>query len=385
MSRQDLFERILRMTHEAAVGDVRWSVPACMINEFIRTHGNNLAIYQGQSPADVEFSLAQSCYGNRRRRDVEERYFRHFYHRDEAIPRILCLPHGKLTPAGQLYTDKEKETSLVYNGSCRIRNGLYVRLDGLGKSRIVWLIADSAARGGGWNSRQTEMIEGLLPHLRQFARVRVVLADARALGSSLGELLDNGRSSVIQLDRRGRIVAANDRARGLLRQEGGLSDCGGFLNTSMPRENDTLQRLLARALPRPCVPASAGSMTIGRPDIRTRLVVHVTPVAEREWDVRAQRVAALVLIADPSSRPRIDGGLVAEALNLTPAESRLAIMLAAGRSVREIAAMTWRTEGTVRWHLKQVFRKQGISRQAGPGAAGAVAGWLSRVSHVPDS
>ena len=64
------------------------------------------------------------------------------------------------------------------------------------------------------------------------------------------------------------------------------------------------------------------------------------------------------------SRPRIDAGLVAEALDLTPAESRLATMVAVGQTVRDIAEMTGRTEATVRRHLKEIFRKQGISRQA---------------------
>ena len=47
-------------------------------------------------------------------------------------------------------------------------------------------------------------------------------------------------------------------------------------------------------------------MTIGRPGTRTRLVVHITPVPERERDFRAQQVAALVLVVDPESRPRIN-------------------------------------------------------------------------------
>ena len=364
MSRQDLFERIVRMTNKAALGDVQWTVPASMINESIRTHANNLVMGQGYSAADAEISFLQTCYGSQRRRDVEERYLTHFFRRDEAAPRVLWLPDGQLTPTGQLYTEQEKKTSPVYNGSRKIQNGLYVRLDGPGESHIVWSIAESTARGGGWSSNQTGMIEGLLPHLRQFARVRAVLADARALGSSLGELLDNGRCSVIQLDRRARIVAANDRAQSLLREGKGLSDPGGFLHALGPRENDELQRLLARALPPVGVQESAGTMTIGRSGARTRLAVHVTPVTEREWDVRAQRVAVLVLVVDPESRPRIDAGLVAKALKLTPTESRVATMVAAGRTVRDIAAMTGRTEDTVRWHLKMIFRKQGISRQA---------------------
>ena len=85
------------------------------------------------------------------------------------------------------------------------------------------------------------MIESLLPHLRQFWRVREVLADARALGSSLAELLDNGRCGVIQLDRRARIMAANDRARNVLQEGEGLSDPGGFLTARAPEDTDELQ------------------------------------------------------------------------------------------------------------------------------------------------
>lgn len=363
MSGQAQFECVVEKLHEAALGDVPWTVPARMMNEIVQTHANNMAIYEGRSPPDVEFSFARACYGAERDRHLEQRYITRFFFQDEAVPRIMRLPDGQLTPIGQLYTEQEKKTSPVYNGSRKIQNGLYVHL-GLGESNIVWQLADSIARGGSWSSSQIGLIESLRPHIRQFARVRCALAEARALGSSLEELLENGRASVIQLDRRARIVAANDRARDLLRQDGGLSDPGGFLNASMPGENNALQRLLARALPPHGVQASAGTTTIRRRHARTRLAVHVTPVAERGGDVRTQRVAALVLIVDPASRPRIEAGIVEEALDLTPAESRLAVMVAAGRTVRDIGAMTGRTEGTVRWHLKRIFSKQGISRQA---------------------
>jgi DNA-binding NarL/FixJ family response regulator len=36
--------------------------------------------------------------------------------------------------------------------------------------------------------------------------------------------------------------------------------------------------------------------------------------------------------------------------------------MVAGHRVRDIAALTGRTEGTVRWHLKKVFPKAGASR-----------------------
>ena len=42
----------------------------------------------------------------------------------------------------------------------------------------------------------------------------------------------------------------------------------------------------------------------------------------------------------------------------------MAVWLAEGRTVREIAAETRRQESSVRWLIKQVYNKQGISRQA---------------------
>ena len=136
------------------------------------------------------------------------------------------------------------------------------------------------------------------------------------------------------------------------------------MRAQAPAEDIELQRLLARAAPPLGIGASAGSITIGRSSSRTRLVVHMNPVTDRKWDLRGRQVAAVVLIVDPERRPRIDVGLVARALRLSPTESRLAVMIAAGHTVRDIAEATGRTEGTIRWHLKKIFRKQGISRQS---------------------
>ena len=74
-------------------------------------------------------------------------------------------------------------------------------------------------------------------------------------------------------------------------------------------------------------------------------------------------MAALVLIVEPG-RPRlIDPDLVAAALGLTPAEAQVAAWLAAGKSVAEMAEATGCTNDAIRWHLKQIYQKQSVSRQ----------------------
>jgi len=55
---------------------------------------------------------------------------------------------------------------------------------------------------------------------------------------------------------------------------------------------------------------------------------------------------------------------VAVALGLTPVESRVAVGVAEGKTVREIAAAMRRSEGSGYWYLNQIPRKQGLARQA---------------------
>ena len=365
MNPQDLFERGVVALQEAALGKARWLEAALLINEISGTGGNALTFADGRAQADAHFYFLRLCHGRERREDIEREYFSEYWERDESIPRVGGLPDGALVPTAELYTDREKKRSPAYTEARRrtgMQNGLNVRLDGPDGSNIVLGLADSLEPGG-WRPGQLARVRRLLPHVRQFVRVRKTLTDAGALGRSLFALLDEGRCSVIQLDRNARIVAANDRARGLLQQAEGLSDRDGFLSATTPRDNGELQQLLALALPRFGGPGSSGSMTIGRSSARTNLVVHVTPVSVRQRDFHARQVAALVLVANPESRPGIDARLVQAALGLTPAESRLAVMVAGGQRARDIAACTGRSEGTVRWHMQNIFRKQGISRE----------------------
>ena len=367
MIRRDSFESIVVLLHEAALNDTHWPTAACLINQGSQMKANALMFGEGHPRTEAEPLFARMFLDGQRREDLEREYLTNSWIlRDESVPRIMQLPDSLLEHIGNLYTDREKRTSPVYNVARRDtngQNGLCVRLDGPVGMHIVWQLGDSTTREG-WSSDQLRPIAGLLPHVRQFVLVRQALTDAGALGKSLAELLDNGRCGVLQLNRQGRILEANDRASGLLRHGDGLYDLDGFLWAKDPVDNEELQRLLAQVLTPPGDQSCPGSMTVRRSAARTRLAMHIHPVGERDRDFRPNRVAALALVVDPESRIRVETDIVAAALNLTPSESRLAVMVAAGYSVRTIAASTGRTEGTVRWHLKQIFRKHGISRQA---------------------
>ena len=235
------------------------------------------------------------------------------------------------------------------------------RWGGPAASRIVWSIGDSVDRDG-WTSERVETIGRLLPHLRQFVRVRHALLRTGSLGASLAELLDSVRAGVIQLDRRARPVAANDRARALLRRGDGLRDEDGLLRAVLPGEDAALQGLIARALPFAGGPGEGGSMLLSRPQTRSRLVVHVSPVHDAGIESGRGGVGALVLAVDPADRAGIDPARVGKALGLTPAESRVAVSLAEGRTIDDIATGTGRSRTTVKWHIRHIYAELGVSR-----------------------
>ena len=316
---------------------------------------------------DLEVYFARCVYRGERREEFEDEYFRVYHHIDERGPRLRRLPDSRIVSIDQLYTDEEKRMSVAYNemlGRSDTANCLHARLDGPDGSRIIWTAADPVDDEG-WSSGRVEMLARLLPHIRQYVRVRLALVNAQALGSTMAGLLENTRCGIIQLDPRGRIVTLNARALELLRMGKGLSDARGHLRARIPAEDAKLQRIIAGAVARFADPGASASMVVTRGgDLPPRLVLHVHPVGEGRREPRASRVAALVLVMEPESRTTADPELVAGALGLTAAESRVAIMLAEGCTLRDIAAATGRSTGTVRWHLGRIFSKNRISRQA---------------------
>ena len=365
MSDQDAFERILASLYEAMLDDAEWQATSALIDEACDTVGNVLLVTDS-SKDEVRITFAGLYYRGERRDDWAREYIERYHPIDERAPRLRQLPDSRLVHITELYTAEELQTSPTYNESMRRLSGqdsLNARLKVQDGCHIVWGIGDPVGRSG-WESTQLTMVKALMPHIRQFVRVRQALVSAGALGVSETTLLDNTRVGVIHLDRRGRIVEANDRARAILRHGDALTDRGGELCARQPADHARLERLVAGALPTSSAPAVSGSMTLRRASVLLPFVVHVKPVSVRQPDFGTPRVAALVLIVEPGRQPRLDLGLVSETLGLTPAESQVAIWLAQGQTVREIAVATGRTEAAIHYHLHQIYQKRGIARQA---------------------
>ena len=365
MKNPDAFERILASLYDAMLDETRWPATSALIDEACGLTGNGLMVGEGPKN-DVRGHFVGLYYRGQRREDLEREYLENYHSIDERVPRFRQLPARRLVHINELYTAEELKTSPTYNEilpRAAMQDGLNVRLPGLDGSHIGWGLNDPVDSEG-WGPSRIAMVQRLLPHIQQFVRVRQALVRAEARSSTVTVLLDNPRIGVLELDRRGRILEANDRARSILRHGDGLLDRNGMLRARAPADQVRLERLVGVALPASGAVAVSGSMVLRRSSVAPPFVVHVKPVVGPQPDHGARHVAALVLIVEPGRQHRINPDLVATTLELTPAETQVAVWLAEGNSVRDMADATGHTTAAIYWHLQRIYQKHSLSRQA---------------------
>ena len=91
-------------------------------------------------------------------------------------------------------------------------------------------------------------------------------------------------------------------------------------------------------------------------------IAHVIPVRDATNDMFA---AACMLVIAAVARPAIASAqIIQDLFDFTPAEARVARGIAAGKTVHDLAVEAGVSAGTIRQHLKSVFSKTGVSRQA---------------------
>ena len=155
-------------------------------------------------------------------------------------------------------------------------------------------------------------LEAVTNRATHAVRYQDTLVRAETRDTTVTALLDNPRIGVLHLDRRGQIIAVNDRARSILRHGDGLSDRDGVLRARKAADRLRLERLVASALPASGAVAVSGSMLLGRSYGSPPFVVHVKPVAVPQPDYGARHIAALILIIEPRSQHRVDPDLVGQ-------------------------------------------------------------------------
>jgi DNA-binding CsgD family transcriptional regulator/PAS domain-containing protein len=217
---------------------------------------------------------------------------------------------------------------------------------------------------------------------RRFARLHPHLSRAFETSLSLGRHADGARQLVpvlqrmpgpaLLLDGQGRIGHANPAAEALLREGDGLTagrEGGLRLAATLPGETAALSRAVAEAL---SVAAGSGQMLrpplrLTRPSGKASLLVILVPLPPPSFAFWAltEQARALVLVIDPAQQSLVASEAAGAAMGLTPAEARVAALVASGLNGPQAAAALGIAPTTVKTHLSRCFEKTGVRSQLG--------------------
>jgi DNA-binding NarL/FixJ family response regulator len=177
--------------------------------------------------------------------------------------------------------------------------------------------------------------------------------------ASLVQLLDHVPVGVALLDRGARPRIANAPVRELLDRRDGLTlGPDGSLRTEDRSTNEQIRALL-HALAQHSSQAG-GAWTAGRESNDEPLHLVLSPLRPGQ---SSSAVAALI-VHDPTRPCSAPESLLQRVHGLTPAEASLASVMMQGCPIEQAADQLGVSVNTAKTHLKRVFSKTGVTRQA---------------------
>jgi DNA-binding CsgD family transcriptional regulator len=169
----------------------------------------------------------------------------------------------------------------------------------------------------------------------------------------------------ILLDEHGRVLRTNRVADELLDRGLGLSVAEGRLYAEGLEATRELRRMIERALADRSAerPSLVQGLRLARPDGGS-LNLLARPIPLSQWSEGRGAPALAIFVGDPDERPTVSLEVVRQLFDFTRAEALLATALARGQSLDEAASELGITRNTARAHLRAIFSKTGVSRQA---------------------
>ena len=223
---------------------------------------------------------------------------------------------------------------------------------------IMW----SLQRSTGQQHAQAPDIELFLrlkPHVAramQFALRFESSNSLQALNAALTESLPHG---LFVLDAAGAVISSNTRGEKFLRDEDGVRSRSSKLCLYDPGEQATFERIVSACR----ISSYPGAMQVRRPSGRLPYILSVMPISTAER-LASPAASIVVTLQDSSAREMRKIETLVQLFGFTKSEAALASALASGHSLTSAAHLQGISPSTARVHLKSVFRKARINRQA---------------------
>ncbi len=210
-----------------------------------------------------------------------------------------------------------------------------------------------------------ELLEDLVPHFQRALRIQKEFTRLQLRQQMLQLELDRNVIGVVILGEEADPLYINPLAKRILEHHRAIKVCNNSLCAYKKDDDEQLQQAIRAALTSPDTPDQGQAIGLNHPEHATPLALLVVPTTPGHFAelsmVGHPKVA--VYLTDPEQPLPIAIDTLMNVYSLTEREAKVAIAIANGRDVSEIAEMHHVSVQTVRSQLKNIFSKTGVNRR----------------------
>jgi DNA-binding CsgD family transcriptional regulator/PAS domain-containing protein len=293
-------------------------------------------------------------------------YIGHFAQCDEAMRRLRREPKA-LALNLDFLDERQFVRSEFYCDFFRPLN-IHYALGSLVQIRDreqIFIGLNKSLPSGGFGRDEIALLKTVLPIFKrsiELGRHVERLDQERQLKSGLVETVPFG---VLLVSPEREIRFMNRAAQRMTEAADGLSAKDSKLRLADPTADLALNKLLRLAgAPNEGQLPSGGLLEAPRPSGRHSYCLSVIPCPEAAGPAGREGPSVTVLVSDPQAGRTLSPEALIKLFHLTPAEARLAVELASGRTLKETCAQFGISRATANTQLGSIFRKTEVRRQS---------------------
>lgn len=277
-------------------------------------------------------------------------------------------PVDKIFTEQDVMAESEWEASEYYQQSCKQQDVFHVMGADISTENegVFRLRVTRSKRGSAFSDNDRALCQLLIPHLRRAFHVHTELGRSESIGALYANAINRLSVATIVLTESGTVQKVNDYAQRLLEQKDGLKLVGDRLEANYPSDNKELQRRVRETFDaREQGSATSGeALSVTRPSGEVNLGIVFEAVPDPGWVDGKEQPTLMLYVRDAVNKSSVSSSAAKQLFDFTPAETALALELSNGLSLEDAAENLGIMRNTARAHLRAIFSKTGVRRQA---------------------
>jgi len=214
-----------------------------------------------------------------------------------------------------------------------------------------------------------DVFKRLVPHMMQANQIDLQISKSRAIERGVLAMLHRMPNAVIGLDADAKVCFINQKADDILTADDGIKVADGRLVMKANSSQRSFATCLRHIFTDDALLAAhdPALVMIERPSGKRPIVLSLSPLGAQDAEYERMgsgQVRYLAILSEPDCSVPVSEAELAKIFAFTKSEAKLAFALCNGMSLQHYCKVAGIAYQTARFHLKGVFAKAGVQRQA---------------------